>query len=68
MQEIRLECNAHVLKTEMALLEASALGRHDEIAEMQAMLSQSQRQANRETVELAASFHLSLQKTQIPLR
>ena len=62
LQENRLECNTHVLKTDVALLEASALGRHDEITEVQVRLSQSQRQACRETVELAASYHLSLQK------
>ena len=42
--------------TEVALLEATALGRNDELAEMQNRMSAEHRRANREAIDMATPF------------
>ena len=60
--EANCERSVHVHRTEIALLEATALDRHSEVAAMQSRLSQGQRQADRDTLHKVTSFQYMLQK------
>ena len=58
----RFEHDAQLVKTEMTLLEAIALGRDEEIREMHNRLSNEYRHANRQALSLAADFEASFRK------
>ena len=55
------------LKTELSMFEATALGRSDEVAEMQSRLSQTQKEMARASLNMTASFQQAVEQHRLQL-
>ena len=61
-REASAEQQVLFLRTELSMFEATALGRNDEVAEMQSRLSQSQKQMAKASLHMAASFQQAVEQ------